>query len=199
MKESRKVRLGLDVDGVLYRFQDTAIYLLETHRGAKLSYDEWSHWDYPKDKITGRDWKWLWSEAITNHGLFRYGSIFKGSREFLTETAPYCDNIVITSRPSEAVQDTLDWLAYQKLPTAEIHILGSNQSKSKVKPRCDIYIDDATHNAQDLLERTTGKIILPDRPWNQDAPVSKRVFRTKNWNEVKEIILETHKEINGND
>jgi uncharacterized HAD superfamily protein len=161
---SPKLRLGLDLDGVVYRFSDTANYLILAHHGIKLG--DWTTWDYPEQHVPKEVWGWLWTKAITDHGLFRYGSIYKGTREFLTAVAELANIVVITSRPPNAVQDTMAWLAYQQLPTSEIHVLGK-QAKSTVQPQCDVYIDDAIHNCQDLIENTNALVIMPDRPWNQ--------------------------------
>lgn len=193
--DKKKVRLGLDLDGVIYRWGDTARYLLETYWNLSNVPLEGRIENYIPQKAN----TWLWNEGVKKHGLFRYGSIYKGSREFLNRMEKYCDNIVITARPASAIPDTLDWLSYQKLPTAEIHILGPDQKKSSVKPRCDLYLDDASHVAEDLLQKTKATIILPDRPSNQDAPVNQRVVRTTSWEEIEEIIKAKYKEINGED
>jgi uncharacterized HAD superfamily protein len=187
---SHKLRLGLDLDGVIYRFTDTANYLILAHHGVKLG--EWTTWDYPEQNVTKEVWDWLWTKAITDHGLFRYGSLYKGTREFLTEIGAFANIVVITSRPSAAVSDTLEWLAYQKLPTSEVHILGE-QKKSSVQPECDVYIDDAIHNCQDLIENTNGLVIMPDRPWNQGY-VSEEVTRFHRAFSVAHMkfILETY-------
>lgn len=185
----KKLRLGLDLDGVVYRWQDTAIYLLNTLRGTSVSYDAWDHWDYLKETISKDDWKWLWSDAVIDHGLFRFGSLYKGSREFLRDIKDQYEIVVITSRQENAVRDTMDWLAYQQLPTTEIHILGQ-QSKSSVEPKCDVYIDDAIHNCEDLLVNTGGLVVMPDRPWNAkySSPEYLRFHRGFGWGHIKFIL-----------
>lgn len=195
---NHKLRLGLDLDGVIYRWQDTAIYLLNTHRGTNISYDAWDHWGYLKDTISKQDWDWLWNEATRKHGLFRFGSLYKGSRELLDQLVDRYDIVVITSRQANAVHDTMDWLAYQKLPTTEIHILGS-QPKSSVQPECDVYIDDAIHNCEDLLNNTKGLVIMPDRPWNSKGfhpDDYNRFRRTYSIAHMKYILDGYHEQIN---
>lgn len=202
----RKVRVGLDVDGVLYRFTDTAAFLIKQHWDVELpAGGEWPTWNYVKDNVTPEIWKWLWSDAITEHSLFRYGSLYKGAREFLVHTEPYCDNIIITSRPPTAVQDTVDWLSYQRVPMSGIHILGQ-EPKSSVQPQCDVYVDDALHNIQDLIENTTAHTIMPDKPWNQGTIyatlgiktdlIGRTFTRTSSWEEIEDVIHKIHTEIN---
>lgn len=191
----KKLRLGLDLDGVVYRWSDTANYLLKTYWDIDLT--ESTYWDYIKDNTSKEAWDWLWSDAITKHGLYRYGSIYKGMREFLGEIKEYCDIVVITSRPSSASQDTMDWLAFQKLPTNEVRILG-RQNKSDVQPQCDVYIDDAIHNCQDLMVNTKGLVIMPDHPWNQGyyGEDVTRFHRAYSVAHMKHILDTYHKQVN---
>lgn len=199
----RKVRFGLDIDGVLYRWSDTARYLLKTY--CDVDPGESETWNWIKDHISREAWTWLWSQAITEHGLFRYGSIYTGSREFLQRIEPYCDNVIITSRPALAVRDTMDWLSYQKVPTTEVHII-NNAPKSSIQPQCDVYIDDALHNIQDLIENTTAHTIMPDKPWNQGSIyvtlgmktdlIGRTFTRTSSWEEIEDVIHKIHTEIN---
>lgn len=190
----RKLRLGLDIDGVLYRWTSTAQHLLGEYWNNDPG--ESQDWDWIKNHVSKETWKWLWSDGVEKYGLFRYGSLFKGSRDFLIRAEPYCDNVVITSRPANAVRDTMDWLSYQKVPTAEVHIIGVTP-KSQVMPQCDVYIDDATHNCLDLLQNTEADVIMPDRPWNQDFGDEPEGFhRTSSWEEIEKILINTYDKIN---
>ena len=159
------MRIGVDLDGVVYRFSDTANYLIKAHFGIEIP--EWSSWDFAPDylrSIGAPDvWSWLWTHGI-DLGLFRYGSIYKGSREALIQLSELGDLVVITARPKTAVNDTLEWLAYQRFPTSEVHIL-SGAPKSTVK--CDVYIDDSADNVLELHTNTDGVVFLADRPWNR--------------------------------
>jgi uncharacterized HAD superfamily protein len=179
----------------VYRWGDTAAYLLKEHWNFNLV--ESTYWDYIKDNVSKEAWDWLWTDAITKHGLYRYGSIYKGMREFLDGIKEFCDIVVITSRPPSAAQDTMDWIAYQKLPTNEIRILG-RQEKSSVQPQCDVYIDDAIHNCQDLIEHTKGLVIMPDHTWNQGYTPDEitRFHRTYSVEHMKFILETYHMQMN---
>lgn len=161
-----RLRIGVDLDGVVYRFSDTANYLIKEHFGIDIP--EWTDWDFAPDFLEGYGrpevWTWLWKSGI-DLGLFRYGSIYKGSREALVKLARMGDLVVITARPKSAVNDTLEWLAYQRFPTSEVHIL-SGAPKSTVK--CDVYIDDSLDNMDELAQNAPAysRLLLVDRPWN---------------------------------
>src|SRR5688572_5241981 len=144
------MRIGLDLDGIVYNWDKTVRYMLRTMKGypreGPLGHEA-LHWDYIQENVKPEDWKWVWSEAI-DLGLFRYGHLYTGAIEAVRNLADFADVVVITSRHPRATKDTLDFLAYLKLPFREIHILG-RELKSSV-PVCDLYIDDGPHNAVDI-------------------------------------------------
>lgn len=192
----RKLRLGQDIDGVLYRWSDTARYLLKTHWDVDV--EESTYYDYIKDHVSPEAWKWLWNEGVKNHGLFRYGSLYKGAREFLDRIQDYCDIVIITSRPASAVRDTMDWLSYQRIPTSEVHVVNPGQAKSDVHPHCDVYFDDAEHNAIDILSNTNSLFIMSDKPWNQKywGDDLTRFHRAYSWAHTEHILKAYHEQIN---
>ncbi len=157
-------RFGLDVDGVLYQFQKTALYMLNSMKGYDLKLEDWNCWNWPKENVANNDWQWLWTAGV-KLGLFRYGHLYKGAIEGVRALAELGDVVIITHRPSHAVQDTLDWLAYLKLPFTEIHLLTEGQAKSSVH-HCDLYVDDKPENCLDYQRNTDGIPLLWTRPWN---------------------------------
>ena len=209
MSSKRKVRFGCDIDGVIYRWDDTARYILQSKFGIDYLGDRSQSWDDIHDRLIAHGdenkWKWLWSDGITKHGLFRYGSIYKGAREFLTSVAEKCDIVVITSRPPLATLDTMEWLGYQRFPTQEVHIVRdrTGQKKSDIVPHADVYLDDGPHNIADLLEKTTdSRVMIMDRPWNQKFVPSTNgtattFHRVTTWNQAIEIIDQEYERLNG--
>lgn len=189
------MRIGLDVDGVMYQFQKTACYMLNSIKGYNLDVENWTHWNWPKDHVSKEDWNWLWNTGV-RLGLFRYGHLYKGTIEAVRKLAD-CgfENVIITSRPRHAVQDTLDWISYLRLPFREVHILSDGELKSTVK--CDLYVDDKPENILDFLENTTGKPLLWTRPWNANYERWRpgidyfanddRAHRVESWEEVLSI------------
>jgi len=185
--------IGLDLDGVCYNWDKTARYMLRkryVNSGRVIPIElttESRSWDYIMEAVTPDDWKWLWSEAI-DQGLYRYGNVVKGAIEGVQELNELGDVIVITHRPKTAVHDTLVWLStmFDKAPLSGLVIQShKGQRKSDVRPQPDVYIDDAIHNAEDILENTDKRIIVYDQPWNQSGPVShKRLARAYGWSEV---------------
>lgn len=165
---NRHFRIGIDLDGVIYRWSDTARFLLLNEFGIDVG--ESLHWDHIKDQITEDQWAWLWHHEKelggVGKGLFLHGNCFPGSFEALKELDTIGDITIITHRPKTAVIDTLRWLATHEVPAPGIHILYREEPKSSVKPECQIYVDDKADNCIDLMENTDGLVCLWARPWN---------------------------------
>lgn len=174
------LRLGVDLDGVGYAWDKTARFLLKWHKEYTLPPS--SEWDSIQNSISKEDWKWLWSDAITQHGLYRHGHILKGYKEALDLLAIKHKIVLITARPKIATIDTLDWLAFHRIPTQELHILGK-EPKSSIP--CDIYIDDGPHNLAELASNSEAKLICWDRPYNQGIDCD---IRTNDWKVAIEFI-----------
>lgn len=181
------LRIALDLDGVVYNWEGTARFLLEHHYGIVLPTS--SSWNYIQDHTPKEVWRWLWADAITKHGLYRHGHVYKGAIEGVRQLADLGDVVIVTSRPKTAILDTLDWLAYNRFPVAEVHILGNNQEKTSVQ--ADVLIDDAVHNVNPWV--TKGRTaILMDRPWNQQGAytAAPKLFICYTWPDVVRQVAE---------
>lgn len=182
------MRLGIDIDGCMYQWDRTARYLLRDEFGYPKDGplgQQSQYWDYIKAHVEPAHWNWLWTGGV-KAGLFRHGHLYKGTMRTLRALADDGhDLVVITHRPASAVNDTLEWLAFLRLPLAGVHILTNQEPKSEIP--CDIYIDDKPGNITDYLLNTSDVAVLMDRPWNQgyfaaDAP------RVGTWEEFAGII-----------
>lgn len=190
-----RIRIGVDIDGVMYQWSKTARYMLrEILPGSPYKKDgamgqESLHWDYIQSNVTPQHWTWLWTEGV-RLGLFRHGHLYPGTIKAIRQLAMLGDVVAITHRPKQAVHDTLAWLAYQNLPLAGLHILTNMEPKSTVKPECHVYIDDKVDNCIDLFENTGAKLVaLMDRPWNQDCP-DPAVARVQGWQRFVDLVEE---------
>jgi len=174
------VRLGVDLDGVLYNFEKTARFLLGWHFGYDLPTS--NKWDFIKANVKKAHWEWLWTHGVAEYGLFRHGHCHKGALEGLRHLRGMGHAlIIITSRPKSAQGDTISWLAYHNIAPSEVHILGPDISKSSVS-QCAVYIDDHPEHIKDL------EVIYPDslcllmsRAWNTGYTFGVRV---KDWRAV---------------
>jgi len=175
-------RIALDLDGVVYQWTATACYLLNHHKGYKFNHLEVDSWDYLEDRVSKKDWDWLWDEGI-KLGLFRYGSLYKGAVDGIRSLMKLGEVVVITSRPKRSACDTIAWMAYLNLPFTEFHILGKG-SKIAVVPNITVAVDDApkqvkfytdagvpcvvpihSQNASYVKENKDNKLIYPANGW----------------------------------
>lgn len=171
------MRVACDIDGVLYDWSGTAKFLLEHHFGYALETS--NEWYYLKKAISKEHWKWIWTEAVTKHGLYRHGNSYKGSFEALNRIAKKHELILVTLRPEQAKIDTYDWIAYHQIPAQEVYVLGPKADK-EASVDADILIDDHPGNCESFTKK--GKpALLWDRSWNQEAKNLKRVY---SWDQV---------------
>lgn len=170
-------RVGLDIDGVLYEWDRTARYMLRNilpnspYAKEGTLGKESLNWDYIMEEVAPEHWSWLWTEGV-RLGLFRHGHLYPGAIKAVRMLADAGFEIIaITSRPKQAVHDTMDWLSYQRLPISGIHVLsGKGELKSSVTPHCVAYIDDKPENCRDLLENTAAPVVaMPVRAWNRTS------------------------------
>jgi uncharacterized HAD superfamily protein len=189
------MRIGVDIDGVMYQWSPTARYMLrEILPNSPYTKDgplgeESLSWNYIQDNVSEEHWKWLWTEGV-RLGLFRHGHLYPGTIKAIRALAEYGDVVAITHRPKQAVHDTVAWLAFQNLPLAGLHILTRQEPKSTVKPECDVYIDDKTENCWDLFDNTQArKVCLMDRPWNRDC-ADPAILRVYDWQTFIDTVAE---------
>lgn len=164
------MRIGLDIDGVMYKWDKTARYMLRdvlpNSPYKEVLQQESQGWDWIKEQVTPEHWEWLWTEGV-RLGLFRYGHLYPGTIQAVRRLAEIGDVVLITHRPKTAVTDTLAWLGLLNLPIAGLHLLTNMEPKSLVQPQCDVYLDDKPDNVTDLYLKTSAKLVcLMRRPWN---------------------------------
>lgn len=157
------MRIGVDLDGVVYDWESTARYLIEAHHGIKVEQSRYH--DHIQDQVPDEIWQWLWTDGV-DLGLFKYGKYIRGSIDGLRELAKCGTLEVVTIRPRKVIQDTLRFISGLPDVFNGVHILGDNGLKSSVG--CDIYVDDNASVIQEV--RTAGREgIVFNQPWNQDV------------------------------
>lgn len=167
------MRIGLDIDGVMYKWDKTARYMLREvlpnspYKMGPLKESESQYWNWIKDNVSPEHWRWLWEEAV-GLGLYRYGHLYPGTVQAVRELATVGEVVLITHRPKDAIRDTVAWLSLLDLPVAGMSFLTNMEPKSLVLPHCDIYLDDKPENIVDLMENTSGDAVMMHQPWNKD-------------------------------
>lgn len=165
------LRIALDIDGVIYQWDKTARYMLREvlpnspYKDSPVLKQDSSSWHYIQHHVSKEHWDWLWEDGV-RLGLFRYGHLYPGSIQAIRELATIGEVSLITHRPKRAVDDTLAWLGYLKLPLSGVHLLTNQEDKSTVRPQFDVYLDDKVKNVNDLYRNTSASVFLMKRPWS---------------------------------
>lgn len=185
-KAARRLRVIIDLDGVIANFDDSARALLKQHRSVDVPPSK--GWDHLQSYCSDDDWTWLWSTGI-DLGLFRSAVPYAGAEPALKALDHLVDMAFVTSRPPAATSDTLCWLGQHRFPVRELHIVHDRQ-KSDILPQANVYIDDAPHVIEDLRKNTYGTVICFGRPWNRDVVSDSRldVHRINDWRSIVEFI-----------
>lgn len=162
----RKLRLGIDLDGVVADFNRGWIELYNAEFGADLAPEQVVSWGGPAELTHFGSMRefWRWARrADGGSSIFRHLPLYPDARESLSRLAADHEIVVLTAKPWYAVHDTYAWISDQELPTTEVHIVSD---KSSVP--CDVYIDDADHNLRELVDRRPDSVVCRfERPWNQ--------------------------------
>lgn len=191
------MRVAVDCDGVLYSWDSTARhmlrrYLSEMEKPAIPGLLEPSrYWSAIRDMVGNEAWDWLWSHGV-EQGLFRNGHIIKGALDSLRILAKRHEVILVTSRPKNAVMDTLEWVSFmlRGVDISGVHVLHQGQKKTTIP--WDVLIDDGLHNIQDALDAGR-RAVMFSQPWNASALVDdwlkgRPLVRVAGWGEVLEIL-----------
>ncbi len=169
MSVPRPLRLGIDLDGVVADFNQGWIELYNRDHGTELHPDDVVVWDAPTELThftdMGEFWRWA-RDAADGRSIFRFLEPYPGAVEALDELARRHEVVILTTKPDFAVHDTYEWIAEHGLPTREVHILDD-----KARVSCDVYLDDAVHNLENLVRRRRrARVFRFVRPWNRHVP-----------------------------
>ena len=178
----RRLRLGIDVDGVLADWDFKARELLRREFGMLLN--ESRHWDDIERQIGPLKWTWLWEEGIKK-GLFLSPPQYPENVRELKDAAKRHDIVLITKVPWEAREDRLHWLKEKEIPFKQLEMLDKGSNKGDIK--CDAYLDDYEVNVEEIAKKQIqAHVCLLDRPWNRK--VSLTTFNTFRVHSLAEFI-----------
>lgn len=181
------MRLGIDMDGVVCRFNEgwTAIHRSEfgsdVHAGLVVEWDGL----HSIGGFGDMDAFWKWAGPQDHRpSIFRHLEPFDGAVEYLHRLhADGHELVVITAKPSWAVPDTLFWLADHAIPVAAVHFV-----EDKASVECDLYIDDAEHNLVEISHaRPEAVVMRMVRPWNRPLDGVRDVT---SWQEIYGVVAQ---------
>jgi len=178
------MRLGIDLDGVVANFTQGWMNFYNRDFGTEFRFEDSQNWgdlvDLTHFKTMGDFWDW--SSDLDGHSIFWHLDPFPGAveavRSFVDEGHQI---IVITTKPSFAIEDTHDWIERHRIPAAEVHIL-----EDKWLVDADVYLDDGPHILGPLVKhRPQQTVCRYVRPWN--TPVEGAID-VADFDEFREVV-----------
>lgn len=174
-----KLRVGVDIDGVLADFNDSFIKRIIDVTGKDLFPPRpfaIPTWDYPEVfGYSTEEIARVWVDIKTDPMFWSLLPPYPETRRVLDRLAMLqqehdADLYFITARPGKtAKRQTEQWLVRYSW----MQMLRPTVLISSLKGRCasaldlDVYIDDRCENARDVASTSLARSFLLDRPWNQ--------------------------------
>lgn len=181
-----KPTVGIDIDGVLYQWEPTARKILSERVGEPVSVSQ--NWDSIKEQVSDTDWKWLWASRGARRRVFSEGPAHDGAVEGVKELENHFYVALVTSRPRDVADLTMQWLAEREIkPHLLVHV-PSGMKKWEVAPRCAMYVEDNVDNCEGLTKNLGVTVWCPRRPWNKTYHLRTEglVKPFSDWKEVTE-------------
>lgn len=180
-----RLRLGIDLDGVVADFTAGWIDLHRREFGSDLAPDGVTMWDglHEFAGFPSMDAFWDWARPNGSRpSVFRHLRPLPGALETIRTLADVGHDIVIISaKPDWAVPDTLAWLSDHAMPTREVHL-----TFDKHEVECDVYLDDAPHVLESLRERRGDRTVCRFvQPWN--APME-GIVDVSGWQDFQRLV-----------
>jgi 5'(3')-deoxyribonucleotidase len=174
----RKIRLGIDVDGVLRDFDSKVIEIAKQVYPDKILGEVTRGWDFPNIDVDIKELSKLWQETHCEE-IYRNAELmpnvkeeFKLLKEWCRTQRPGYQFICVTAQMPYNACHTHYWLGKHYFNFLEVHI-----SNHKHKIDIDYLIDDSPKNYTKWVEagRDEKAFILFNRPYNEDCPATNRI------------------------
>lgn len=151
-----RLRIGLDVDDVLYECNSYALSILREKYGDLPVFDinHISSWGLQGDISDER------IQYFADPAFVAKQPMFKGAQRFVRELSKFADVFFITSVPAECMTARAKRLAedFPEVPAGNI-LIGTRKDLVNI----DILLDDAAHN---ISSSQASYPVLMRRPWN---------------------------------
>jgi hypothetical protein len=123
---------------------------------------------------------WAWAQG-EGRSTFRDAPPLPGAIEAIKRIGARHRVAIVSSKFDWAIPDSLAWLADHAVPAREVHFLWD-----KTLARCDVYLDDAPHQLQELAAGLPEAVVCRMvHPWNSPLP---GVVDVHSWEEFEAIV-----------
>jgi 5'(3')-deoxyribonucleotidase len=174
--ETRKLAIGIDLDGVVFDFCDNyRDYLVQHHKFDKLSLPDAEVWDFFSHQwnLTTEDFLHFLAQGIEDEFIFVLGDPVVGAVDAIRKLGDqgHCIHIV-THRMfgAKSIANTERWLRDNDISYNSLTF-----SADKTIVKTDVFLEDNVENFQ-ALESVGVRAYLMDRKWNAHYDTGYRVF-----------------------
>lgn len=196
-------RIGLDMDGVVYDWINACKAIFKEKLNIPL--EHWTGVEGWKNPLwmdnTLPEWEYYHENM---YQFFFEGYPYEGALEGINKIHMLTDNLtLLTLCTEEAAEAKLAWLDKYNVDYDEFVVIKQDDlhlSKDKKSDhKCSIYIDDASHHVDDLVENVPdARVILFNQTWNSPIynlqPNTNEYFRTFGWEDTVSLVKLFHDE-----
>jgi len=187
-----KLRIALDLDGVLADTIQTFCAILNKRRSTSFTpeaFDRWNAWEIAhisrEEFLRTLDEAWFnWRDippvettlAAKVSSLGQFGAVD-----------------IVTGRNEITVPFAQEWLRFHGIRYERFVRTASTRAKADLD--YDIFVDDSDYLMSLIASRLFGAGLLFTQPWNRSAKDMPRIFRVENWDAVLLTIKKMQDEI----
>jgi hypothetical protein len=163
------VRIGVDIDGVLFPWEDAVREAVAMRFGVNLG--ELTTWDSYELELGPARWAWLWTEdgidAVLGQTWRTYPGVVEAIRTVMG--LGHAVHFVTHRDPGTSGLHTTEFLDrhFGGLRWEGLHVVRSMVAK-RTLGRWDVFVDDKPETVFDFLANTNARVFAPARPWNED-------------------------------
>lgn len=177
-----KIKVGLDLDGVVCNYQQYFIDVLNKDRGSNYTLEDWKDWDFSDAHFKGDEFK---ERVLDSMKHLEYLSPMEGALNGIRRLRNHHTIHVITHRFEEGRLNTLRWLDRYGV---DFQSLTFTDKKGKLASilGIDLMIEDSELHAKDLANQGV-KVLLYDNLYNQNCS-GRLIERVTGWDDIVKIL-----------
>lgn len=183
------MRIGVDIDGVLFPWTDVANQALVERFGI-ADPGEHTSWSYLRETIPPTCWRWLWSREGQDAVFSQVGRVYPGVVEAVNQLLKEHEVHFVTHRdPRRTAVYTATFLAlhFGRHPWGGVHVIRNGVQKQTLA-RWDAFVDDKPETVWAFLEQERARVFAPARPWNEELDDSIALTRYTDPREIVEAL-----------
>ncbi len=186
-------QIGIDIDGII----------ADTDTTFRERMGEVFERDFPRDMVKefhyencfkfNRKEMDIFCNLFLDKELWKSIKLIKGARPILASLKHKHSLIIITGRPIEVKDVTLEWLRVKKIPFDKLYFMQGRQKHEIArvnKHKFSLFLEDHPDYAYRMAKDGV-RVLLMDYPWNQRMKNHPNIQRVKNWRQINKILKDS--------